>query len=70
MSGPQHGSGDRHRAHIPGAAVIGWSLIWSIPLLPPRVGGALREHPAFDVSIALSVAAIAGTVLCTAVTSV
>jgi hypothetical protein len=51
----------------PGAAVIGWPLIWTIPLVPLRAVGSLREHPAFDISVVLSLAAIAGTVLCTAV---
>jgi len=55
------------RMSAPGAAVIGWSLVWSIALLPLRIAGALREHPAFDISVALSLAAIAGTVVCTAV---
>jgi hypothetical protein len=51
----------------PGAAVFGWSLVWSIPLFPLRALGLLREHVAFDVSVALSLLAIAGTVVCTAV---
>jgi hypothetical protein len=55
------------RMSAPGAAVIGWSLIWSVPLVPLRGVGALREHLAFDVSVVLSLAAIAGTVVCTAV---
>ncbi|HEY7692973.1 MAG TPA: hypothetical protein VH816_11590 [Gaiellaceae bacterium] len=54
------------RMSAPGAAVIGWSLVWSIPLLPLRGAGALREHLAFDVSVGLSLVAIAGTVVCTA----
>jgi hypothetical protein len=54
------------RMSPPGAAVIGWSLVWSVPLLPLRAAGALHEHVAFDISVALSVAAVAGTVVCTA----
>src|SRR5262245_16253315 len=55
------------RMSAPGAAVIGWSLVWSVPLVPLRGVGALREHLAFDVSVALSLAGIAATVVCTAV---
>ena len=55
------------RMSAPGAALIGWSLIWSVPLVPLRAVGALREHPAFHISVVLSLAAIAGTVVCTAV---
>ena len=55
------------RMSAPGAAVIGWSLVWAVPLAPMRGVGALREHPAFDVSVVLSLAAIAGTVVTTAV---
>ncbi len=55
------------RMSAPGAAVIGWSLVWAVPLAPLRAVGALREHPAFEVSVVLSLAAIAGTVACTAV---
>jgi hypothetical protein len=51
----------------PGAATIGWSLLWSLPLVPLRAAGALHERSAFDVSVALSLAAIAGTVVSTAV---
>src|SRR5262249_59418646 len=55
------------RMSPPGAAVFGWPLVWSIPLFPLRALGLLRERVAFDVSIALSLLAVAGTVVCTAV---
>jgi hypothetical protein len=55
------------RMSPPGAAVFGWPLVWSIPLLPLRAVGALHERPAFAVSVALSLAAVAGTVVCTSV---
>jgi hypothetical protein len=50
----------------PGATAIGWPLVWSVPLVPLRLVGVLRERLAFDISVGLSLAAIAGTVVCTA----
>jgi hypothetical protein len=50
-----------------GAAAIGWPLVWSVPLVPLRAAGVLRERLAFDISVGLSIAAIACTVVCTAV---
>ncbi len=50
----------------PGAAVFGWPLVWSIPLIPLRAAGVLRERLAFDVSVAISLLAVAGTVVATA----
>ena len=55
------------RMSPPGAAVFGWPLVWSIPLAPLRALGVLHERLAFDVSVALSLAAVAGTVVCTSV---
>ena len=51
----------------PGATAIGWPLVWSAPLAPLRAAGVLRERLAFDISVGLSLVAIAGTVVCTAV---
>jgi hypothetical protein len=51
----------------PGANAIGWPLVWSVPVGPLRAVGVLSERLAFDVSVGLSLAAIAGTVVCTAV---
>jgi hypothetical protein len=51
----------------PGATAIGWPLFWSVPLVPLRAVGVLRERLAFDISLGLSLVAIAGTVVCTAV---
>ena len=49
-----------------GAAVVGWPLLWSIPLLPLRVVGLLGDDVAFAVGLLLSLAAIAVTVVATA----
>jgi len=49
-----------------GAAVVGWPLLWSIPLLPLRVVGVLGDDVAFAVGLLLSLAAIAVTVVATA----
>jgi hypothetical protein len=49
-----------------GAAVFGWSLLWSIPLVPLRAAGALDPDSAFAVGFALSLAAIAVAVVATA----
>jgi len=49
-----------------GAAVVGWPLLWSIPLFPLRVAGVLGDDVAFAVGLILSLAAIAVTVVATA----
>ena len=49
-----------------GAAVVGWPLLWSIPLFPLRVAGILDEDRAFAVGLVLSLAANAVTVVATA----
>ena len=49
-----------------GAAVVGWPLLWSIPLFPLRVAGILDEDLAFAVGLVLSLAANAVTVVATA----
>ena len=46
-----------------GAAVVGWPLLWAIPLLPLRVAGVLDPDLAFAVGLPLSLAANAVTVV-------
>jgi MFS family permease len=49
----------------PGAAVIGWSLVWAIPLAPGRALGHAGPDVAFGIGLALSAAANAGAVVAT-----
>jgi hypothetical protein len=49
-----------------GAAVVGWSLVWSIPSFPLRAAGVLDPDSAFAVGLVLSLAANAVTVVATA----
>ncbi len=49
-----------------GAAVVGWPLLWAIPLFPLRVVGLLDDDVAFAVGLLLSLAANAVTVVATA----
>ena len=49
-----------------GAAVFGWPLVWSIPMLPARVVGVLDYDVAFALGLPLSLAANAVTVVATA----
>ena len=49
-----------------GSAVVGWPLLWSIPLFPFRVVGLLDDDVAFAVGLLLSLAANAVTVVATA----
>ena len=46
-----------------GAAVVGWPLLWAIPLLPLRAAGVLDPDLAFAVGFPLSLAANAVTVV-------
>ena len=51
----------------PGAAVFGWPLVWSLPMLPYRaLGGPLDPDVAFGFGLVLSLAANAVTVVATA----
>jgi hypothetical protein len=50
----------------PGAAVIGWSLLWAIPLAPARAVGHAGPDVAFGIGLALSLAANAAAVAATA----
>jgi len=49
-----------------GAAVVGWSIVWAIPLFPLRVAGVLDADAAFAVGFPLSLAANAVTVVAVA----
>lgn len=49
-----------------GAAVFGWSLVWSIPSFPLRVLGVLDPDSAFVVGLVLSLAANAAAVVAVA----
>ena len=46
-----------------GAAVVGWPLLWAVPLFPLRVAGALDADLAFAVGLPLSLAANAVSVI-------
>ena len=53
--------------HPSGAAVFGWPLLWALPMLPYRaLGGHLDPDVAFGFGLALSLCAVAGTVIATA----
>ena len=56
-----------HEMHPPGAAVFGWPLLWSIPMIPIRAVG-LDPNPdvAFVLGIALTLVALAVAVVATA----
>ncbi len=57
---------DIHWMHATGAAVIGWPLVWSLPMLPVRVLGTLDPAAAWDVGTALSLIFVALTVVAVA----
>ena len=57
---------DIHWMHATGAAVIGWPLVWSLPMLPVRVLGTLGPAAAWDVGTALSLIFVALTVVAVA----
>lgn len=55
------------KMHSPGAAVFGWPLVWSLPMLPYRaLGGPLDPGIAFGFGLVLSLLANAVTVVATA----
>jgi hypothetical protein len=54
------------RMHPPGAAVVGWPLLWSVPLLPLRALGQLTPNAAFACGLVLSLVASAVAVVATA----
>jgi len=50
-----------------GAGVVGWPLVWALPLLPYRAASpALDQDGAYAIAVALSLAANATTVVATA----
>jgi len=49
-----------------GAAVIGWPIVWSIPMFPVRVLGTLGPAAAWDIAVALSLLFVALTVIAVA----
>jgi len=49
-----------------GAAVIGWPLVWSVPMLPYRVLGSLGPGAAWDIGTAVSLLFVALTVVAVA----
>lgn len=53
--------------HPPGAPVVGWPLLWSLPMLPYRaLGGPLDSDVAFGFGLVVSLLANAVTVVATA----
>ncbi len=56
-----------HKMHPPGAAVFGWPLLWSLPMMPIRALG-LDPNPdvAFVIGLTLTLAALAATVIAVA----
>jgi hypothetical protein len=57
---------DIHWMTTSGAAVIGWPIVWSLPMLPFRAAGALNTRVAWDVGTALSLVFVALTVVAVA----
>jgi hypothetical protein len=57
---------DIHYMKPTGAAVIGWPLVWSVPMVPYRVLGSLGPSAAWDIGTALSLLFVALTVVAVA----
>ena len=58
---------DVHWMHASGAAVFGWPLLWALPMLAYRaLGVGLSKHVAWDFGFALSLLAVAATVVAVA----
>ena len=58
---------DVHWMEPSGAAVFGWPLLWALPMTVYRaLGHGLSEHVAWDFGFALSLAAVAATVIAVA----
>src|SRR2546423_1437565 len=55
---------DVHWMKPSGAAVFGWPLVWALPMTAYRaLGHGLSKHVAWDFGVALSLAAVAATVV-------
>ena len=50
----------------PGCGAVGWPIVWSLPLFPIRIVGALGYHSAYYLGIAVSVGCNIVTVVATA----
>lgn len=57
---------DIHWMRATGAAVIGWPMVWSLPMLPLRALGMLDPATAWDAGTALSIVCVGLTVVATA----
>jgi hypothetical protein len=57
---------DVHYMKPTGAAVLGWPLVWSLPMFPYRVLGSLDPSAAWDIGAALSLLFVALTVVAVA----
>jgi hypothetical protein len=58
---------DVHWMKPSGAAVFGWPLVWALPMIVYRgLGHGLSKHIAWDFGFALSLAAVAATVVAVA----
>jgi len=57
---------DIHWMRATGAAVIGWPIVWSLPMLPLRALGSLDPAGAWDVGTALSLVFVGTTVVAVA----
>ena len=55
-----------HQMTPPGAPVVGWPLVWAIPLAPYRLAADPSLDVAFALGLTLSLLAIAATVVATA----
>ena len=55
-----------HQMTPPGAPVVGWPLVWAIPLAPYRLAADPSLDVAFAIGLTLSLLAIAATVVATA----
>lgn len=55
-----------HEMAPPGSAVLGWSLVWLVPMIPFRLVGLLDPDVAFALGLILSLAAVAVTTVAVA----